>query len=76
MTDNPEVREDQDYTVFLIGGEKLSIRAHRLFVNEGANRIYFIRANNETVEDWVVFISGVAAIYSSTGKVQFGAKNM
>ncbi len=68
-------RQNQEYAVYLLGGKVILIYAHRIVINHGENRIYFITADNQSVDDWVIFISGVAAIHNANGKIQFGGIN-
>ena len=75
MPDQTEPTQNKEYAVYLSGGKILTITAHRIFINRAEDRVYFITADNETVEDWLVVYSNVAAIHTASGNIIFGGIN-
>jgi hypothetical protein len=68
--------DERTYTVYTTGGDTFSIKAHRYSINEDENRVYFMDAKDQTIEEWVVFLSGVVAIHITNGKFSMGPLNL
>jgi hypothetical protein len=53
----------QIFEVHTTGGTELAIKADTYEISEENNRIYFYDAEGKEVKDWIIFLSGVAAIH-------------
>jgi uncharacterized protein YcfL len=53
----------QIFEVHTTGGKELTIKADTYEIKEENNRIYFYDAKGQEVKDWIIFLSGVAAIH-------------
>jgi len=76
MPEPTKPNKEQTYTIHTTGGERLHIKAHDIFINEGENRVYFLDSEGQIKKEWVVFVSGVAAIHNRSGEVRVGQLHM